>query len=58
VRVAQLVRSPDAGARARERSAVVVEALDTRVRITIEPGADHETIATVLSLVCPSQDRP
>jgi hypothetical protein len=55
LRVAQLVRSPDGGSR--ERSAVVVEALDTRVRITIEPGAEHETIATVLSLVCPSQDR-
>ena len=47
VRVAQLVRAAGDGTR---HGAVVVEGLDTRVRITIEPGADRETIATVLAL--------
>jgi hypothetical protein len=55
VRVAQLVRSPTE--RVGGRGTVVVEGLDTRVRITIEPDADRETIATVLGLVCSRQDR-
>jgi hypothetical protein len=57
VRVAQIVRSPGDPTRARERGTVVVEGLDARVRITIEPGADRETVQTVLAFVCSSQDR-
>lgn len=54
LRLAQLVRSPGDGARS--RGSVVVEGLDTRVRITFEPGADRETLATVLEFVCASKD--
>src|SRR5262245_41222256 len=55
VRGAQLVRSTGDGGRG--RGTVVVEGLDTRVRITIEPGADRETIATALTLVRSPQGR-
>jgi len=55
VRVAQVLRSGGDGGRA--RGAVVVEGLDTRVRITIESGADRETVAMVLALVGPSRGR-
>ena len=44
IRVAQLMRST-----AVERGAVVVEILDARVRITVEPGAPAETVSAVLS---------
>jgi hypothetical protein len=44
IRVAQLMRSP-----AIERGSVVVEILDARVRITVEPGAPAETVSAVLS---------
>lgn len=64
VRMAQVIRSSSDNA-VRARGAVVVEQLDTRVRITIEPGgsvlasaeagADRETFETVLALVCPSR---
>lgn len=54
VRVAQLVRSSDSG---RGRGAVVVEGLDTRVRVTIEAGADRETVATVLAIVAAPRSR-
>lgn len=57
VRVAQIVRPPGDGTRGRERGAVVVEGLDTRLRITIESGADRETIATVLAFVRSTQER-
>ena len=46
VRVAQLVRSPAA-----ERGAVIVEALDSRVRVTVEPGAPADTVAAVLGIL-------
>jgi hypothetical protein len=52
VRIAQLVRSP-----AVERGSVVVEALDTRVRITVEAGAPPETVAAVLAIVMPREGR-
>jgi hypothetical protein len=55
VRVAQLVRS--AGDGARGRGAIVVEGLDSRVRITIEAGADREAIETVLAFVCTQERR-
>jgi transposase len=48
VRVAQLIRSGSDGHR---RGAIVVEGLEGGVRITIEPGADRETITTVLAIV-------
>jgi hypothetical protein len=50
VRVAQLVRSP-----AVERGAVIVEALDARVRVTVEPGAPADTVATVLGILVPRE---
>ncbi|MFN0253338.1 MAG: IS66 family insertion sequence element accessory protein TnpA [Kofleriaceae bacterium] len=53
VRVAQLVRSPAEGG----RGAVVVEELDAHVRITIGPGADRETVETVLAFICSPKDR-
>jgi len=46
VRVAQLVRSPAA-----ERGAVIVEALDARVRVTVEAGAPADTVAAVLEIL-------
>lgn len=46
VRIAQLVRSPAA-----ERGAVIVEALDARVRVTVEPGAPADTVAAVLGIL-------
>lgn len=55
VRVAQLVRSSartDA-----ERGAIVVEALDARVRITVEAGAPAETVAAVLGIIVPWEGR-
>jgi hypothetical protein len=52
VRIAQLVRSP-----AVERGAIVVEALDARVRVTVEAGAPAETVAAVLGIVVPREAR-
>jgi hypothetical protein len=51
VRVAQLVRSA-AGGPTDQRGSIVVENLDTRVRITIGSDADRETLSAVLSLTC------
>jgi hypothetical protein len=50
VRVAQLVRSPAA-----ERGAVIIEALDARVRVTVEPGAPADTVAAVLGMLMPRE---
>lgn len=50
VRVAQLVRSPAA-----ERGSVIVEALDARVRVTVEPGAPVDTVAAVLGILVPRE---
>jgi hypothetical protein len=49
VRFAQVIRSatPD---QVRGGGAVVVDWLEARLRITIEPGADREAVATVLEL--------
>ena len=52
VRVAQLVRSSAPVERERGGS-IVVEALDARLRVTIEVGADRETVATVLAVLVP-----
>ena len=50
VRVAQLVRSPAA-----DRGAVIVEALDMRLRVTVEPGAPADTVAAVLEILMPRE---
>lgn len=54
VRVAQVIRSAGEG---RKPGTIVVEGLDTRVRITIEAGADRETVTTVLAIVAPRSQR-
>ena len=56
VRMAQLVRTP-AGNGADRTGAVVVEMLDARVRITIDRGADRDTVATVLEVLALRVDR-
>ena len=48
VRVAQLVRSPATESRP-GRGAIVIEALDVRFRVTVEPGADRDTLGIVLA---------
>jgi hypothetical protein len=45
----QLVRS---GASAARTPGVVIELLDAHARITVEPGVDRVTLATVLELLC------
>lgn len=52
VRVAQLVRSSVPLERERGGS-IVVEALDARLRITIEVGAESDTVAAVLGVLVP-----
>lgn len=49
VRMAKVIR-PAAGGSG-ERAGVIVELLEARVRVTIDPGADRETVATVLELL-------
>ncbi len=52
VRVAQLVRS--SALRQCERGgSIVVEALDARLRITIEVGAERDIVAAVLGVLVP-----
>ena len=55
VRVAHLIRS--SADRTRGGGTIVIEQLDTRARVTIEPGADREMVATVLTLVTSRTDR-
>ena len=52
VRVAQLVRST-ALAEREHGGSIVVEALDARLRITIEVGAERDTVAAVLGVLVP-----
>ena len=52
VRVAQLVRASAPVDRERGGS-IVVEALDARLRITIEVGAERDTVAVVLGALVP-----
>ena len=52
VRVAQLVRSSAPVERERGGS-IVVEALDARLRITVEAGAERDTVAAVLGMLVP-----
>lgn len=51
VRVAHLVRSPAAETRPPRTGAIIIEALDARVRVTVEPGADRDTLGMVLSVL-------
>src|SRR5262249_12214989 len=51
VRVAQVVRATAGGTAARGAGAVVVEALDARLRITIDAGAARELVTTVLAVI-------
>jgi hypothetical protein len=48
VRVAQLVRSPVLTAQPTPAGTVIVELLDARVRVTIEPGADSEIAGRIV----------
>jgi len=56
VRFAQVVRS-----RVSEQEpaggAIVVEWLEARLRLTIQPGADRETLAAVLTMLAARADR-
>jgi hypothetical protein len=54
VRVAQLVRSAEPAPR---EGSIVVEVLDARLRVTIEPGADRETVVMVLDRLASRADR-
>jgi hypothetical protein len=51
VRVAQLVRSPATEPRQPRGGAIIIEALDARVRVTVEPGPDRDTLAMVLAVL-------
>lgn len=54
VRVAQLVRA--SGPVERERAgSIVVEVLDAGLRITIEAGAERDTVAAVLGVLVPTE---
>jgi len=55
--MAQLVRSPTGRGAPEQRGAVVVELLETRVRITIDPGAERETVAAVLETLAGREGR-
>lgn len=48
VRVARVVRAPDPR---RSAGAVVVELRDVAARVTVEPGADRETLAMVVAVL-------
>lgn len=50
VRIAQLVRST-APVDSDRRGSIVVESLDARLRITIEVGAERDTVAAVLGVL-------
>jgi hypothetical protein len=36
---------------------IVVELLDTRVRVTVDPGADREAVVTILELLASQVER-
>src|SRR5947208_12232727 len=55
VRMAQLVRSSLVGTH--RHGAIVVEGLDSGIRVIIEHDADRETVAIVLALVTSRSDR-
>jgi hypothetical protein len=49
VRMAQLIRQTSSSSE--HTGAIVVELLDSRVRVTIDPGAERETVTAVLDLL-------
>ena len=57
VRMAQLVRPAAGGGGTDKTGSVVVELLQMRVRITVESGADRETVVTVLKTLAERVDR-
>jgi transposase len=57
VRMAQLVRSSAPRDRGEIAGAIVVELLDARVRVTVEPGADREVVGTILELLASQVER-
>jgi hypothetical protein len=56
VRMAQLVRASLPVERERGGS-IIVEALDARLRITIDAGAELDTVAAVLGVLVPTEAR-
>lgn len=50
VRLAQLVRPPASEASSARRGGIVVDLVDARARVTVEPGADRETFAMVVEV--------
>jgi hypothetical protein len=48
VRIAQVVRAATSEV-ARPRGAIVIEVLEARLRITIEPGADREAVGAIVT---------
>ena len=57
VRLAQLVRSPMPRDRGEAAGTIVVELLDGRVLITVEPGADREAVIAILELFASQVER-
>ena len=51
VRIAQLVRA--SAAEDRRQGSIIVEALEARLRITVEVGAERDMVATVLGVLVP-----
>jgi transposase len=51
VRFAQLVRSPATVGDTASRGAIVVEFLDARVRLTVDVGAERETLTHIIEVV-------
>ncbi len=51
VRMAQLIRPASGSSSGEHAGVIVVELLDSRVRVTVDPGADRETVTAVLELL-------
>jgi len=57
VRVAQLVRASGVPVERERGGSIIVEALDARIRITIEAGAESDTVASVLRVLISTEAR-
>lgn len=57
VRVTQLVRSSGFPVERDRGGSIVVEALDARLRITIEAGAERDMVAAVLGVLVSTEGR-
>lgn len=55
VRVAQLVRASGSPVERERGGSIIVEALDARLRITIDAGAERDMVAAVLGALIPSE---